>query len=179
MRRGFAAAVTVGFVVVGRPEWRPDATATGSAHQADPSAPSGQCPAASLAVSLGTDQGGGAAGSFYYDLAFTNTGSASCVLRGFPGLSIVGAENGTQLGVAAARTNTPVANVILSPGGVAKAQFRLVDVGALPTCQIVSGDGFRVYPPHLTQAFFVKAAGVQACSNADQVFLYVDAVAAG
>ncbi|RIX28125.1 DUF4232 domain-containing protein [Amnibacterium setariae] len=144
--------------------------------RADPDAPAGQCSDADLAVSVQADPEGGAAGHDDSFVVFRNTGSASCRLEGFPGLSVVGHGNGTQLGRPASRPDgaaTPL--VVLRPGGTAVAEtvYSVVDAkggvydeggGKDPRCRAERGDGYRVYPPHSTRAFFVRAA-VYACTT--------------
>lgn len=60
-----------------------------------------QCTTSELNISTGTQQG--AAGSVLIDLNFTNAGSTDCTLHGFPGVSFVGMDNGTQIGAPAVR----------------------------------------------------------------------------
>jgi hypothetical protein len=135
-----------------------------------------------LKVSLSMPKG--AAGSFIQDVVFTNTGSSACVLRGAPGLSVVGDGNGTQLGSAAARDQSEAKDVRLSAhGGQAYARFGGPELGgstgAAKHCSggVRSGDGYRVYPPHSVRAFFVRGADAVACPTGG-AFLHVAAVLA-
>jgi hypothetical protein len=169
------------------PSSAPDPTTAGSSGptasapstgtpRADPDAPAGQCSDADLAVSVQADPEGGATGHDDSFVVFRNTGSASCRLEGFPGLSVVGHGDGTQLGRPASRPDgaaTPL--VVLRPGGTAIAEtvYSVVDAkggvydeggGKDPRCRAERGDGYRVYPPHSTRAFFVRAA-VYACTT--------------
>src|SRR5690242_8428019 len=59
------------------------------------------CRTSGLRVRLGSRQG--TAGSFYAPLVFTNTGSTSCTLRGYPGVAYVAPRTGQQVGAAATR----------------------------------------------------------------------------
>ncbi|PPF80566.1 DUF4232 domain-containing protein, partial [Subtercola sp. Z020] len=127
-----------------------------------------------MAVSVAPSEGGAAAGSVFFAVTFTNTGSASCKLRGAPGVSVVGDGNGTQLGNAAARSGgayDAAQTVALAPGQTVSAPLQQVNIGSdggplAGSCTVVAGDGYRVYPPHSFTAFFVPSAGISACSNA-------------
>ncbi len=65
-------------------------------------APAGRCDTGSLAGSIESGSGG-AAGSTYVHLALRNTGSSTCTLQGWPGVSFVGGGDGSQIGAAATR----------------------------------------------------------------------------
>lgn len=157
----------------------PTPTATG---QVDPNAPDGQCSDDVLSVSLGASDGG--AGSETANIIFTNTGSDDCVLKGAPGVSVVGDGNGTELGAPADQIDDsdPVA-VTLAPGGTAVASLQSVNIGTdggpmAGNCDVAQGDGYRVFPPHSFYAVFVASAGVPACTNGS-VWMHVQPVAAG
>ncbi len=125
----------------------------------------GRCPIGSLDVGVRSPSGGAAAGSTYYLISFRNTGSRSCVLDGFPGVSFVGQGDGTQLGAAAERTGT-ARTVTLAPGRSTTSLLQVANAGNYPqrSCAPTTADGFRVYPPGSTEAAFVKQS-VQACQG--------------
>ena len=52
------------------------------------------CRSAALKVTVDSSQAGGAAGSAYYPVNFTNTSAAACGLYGYPGMSFVTAAGG-------------------------------------------------------------------------------------
>jgi hypothetical protein len=136
----------------------------------DPNAPQGQCDDDALKVSVAPAAGGGAAGSIGYEVTFTNTGSASCVLDGYPGVSVVGHGDGTQLGPAADRVgDSPKPVQLAAAGGSVSAPLRVTNIGKdggpLTGCDVVGGDGWRVYPPHSYRAFFVQDSSITACQN--------------
>jgi len=139
----------------------PTATAT----SADSGRPANQC--TSIGVEVVAADGGGAAGSEYYDVLFTNTGGSSCALRGTPGVSVVGDGNGTQLGKPADRIETGVRTLTLAVGQTVAAPLKIVNIGTdggpLDGCTVKKGDGYRIYPPHFTRAYFVADAGAVAC----------------
>src|SRR5437899_464512 len=77
-----------------------------------------RCTAAGLVVWLASEPGGGAAGSTYYSLRFTNLSGRRCTLRGYPGISAVDLR-GRQLGSAGRRSPSTIKTVALAPGGEA------------------------------------------------------------
>jgi Protein of unknown function (DUF4232) len=125
-----------------------------------------RCTLAELNVTLG--QPSGAAGSTIYPIVFTNTGTTTCELHGYPGVSLVGDGNGTQLGPAADQdTSVAIQPNTLAPGQAVQAMLKLAQAANFAGCTVVPADGLRVYPPHSTGAAFVKATGMSACTNAD------------
>lgn len=105
--------------------------------------------------------GDGTAGAVYYQLEFSNTGSRTCTLYGFPGVSAV-RPNGHQVGVPASRTgfHSPV---MLMPGDTGHAILRVTDAGAVCAHPALAA-GLRVYPPGQTVAQPVPLA-IEVCSN--------------
>jgi len=134
-----------------------------------------RCTVDQLSVTLG--QGNGAAGSQLVPILFTNTGSTPCELHGFPGVSFVGNNNGTQLGAAADQDSaTAIKQNTLQPGGVVQAGLKIEQAANFDNCTVVPANGLRVYPPHSYDAVFVPATGLSACSNADVHLLTVKPV---
>ena len=122
------------------------------------------CKTGQLTATLTNGQG--AAGTFYYELMFHNTGSTACTLYGYPGVSYVMGSQGIQVGDPADRNPTISGQsnagvVTLAAGGTAHAVLAQVDVGNYPpaTCQPVGTLGLRVYPPDQTAALFVPQTG--------------------
>lgn len=130
-------------------------------------APAGQCSDDALGIQIMPSPDGGGAGSEYYRILFINTGGTSCVLRGTPGVSVVGDGSGKQLGKPADRIQTGVRSVRLAVGSSAVAQLKVVNIGTdggpLDGCTVQKGDGYRVYPPHSKQSIFVKDPSAVAC----------------
>jgi hypothetical protein len=137
----------------------------------------GTCATSSLTGSIAEGSGGGA-GSVYLNLALRNTGTASCTLQGWPGLSFVGDGNGTQLGAAAAldRSGTHP-TVTLAAGQTAYAPLRIVRAENLEPadCTTQQPDGFRVYPPGSKQSLFVASTAYTACRQQSAELLSVRA----
>jgi len=152
----------------------------GNVAPASSSSTPGRCATGSLSVHLGA--AGGAAGSTYEPLVFTNKGSVSCTLDGYPGVSFVAPSTGSQVGAAASRnTQHAAALVTLAPGATASAMLQIAQEANYPaaTCKPTDVSGLRVYPPGSTTALYVAfKSPQQACStNVNQ--LSVQAVVSG
>ena len=125
----------------------------------------GLCKAAGLTGTIDST-GGGAAGSVYMKLIFTNSGTEPCLLKGFAGVSLTADANGAPLGAAAARDeSTPAAEVLLEPGQAGAATLRYTQARNYPDCTVVPAAGFRIYPPEETASLFL-AQPRGACTNA-------------
>ena len=141
------------------------------------------CRSASLQITVNASQAGGAAGSTYYPVDFTNTSSSPCGLYGYPGVSFVtaGSSTGRQIG-AAAQENPGFGKVTvrLAAGGVAHAWLQVAEAGNYPaaTCQPVTAHWLRVFAPGETEALYVNHA-FDACSSASAPLLTVMPVRAG
>ena len=122
-----------------------------------------RCHTGDLSVKTGASDG--AAGTYHTDLVFTDKSGHKCTLYGYPGVSWVAGDNGTQVNDPFARGSGTKKTVTLAPGGQAHAV--LVTHAALnfpaATCKPVDVRGYRVYPPDETASIFVSAPGKQ-CS---------------
>lgn len=123
------------------------------------------CPTRALQVKPGTS--GGAAGSTYLTILFTNISTNTCTLYGYPGVSLAGGSPVSQIGLAAKEDpQTPRKLVTLSPGGQASALLRIVDAQNFPPrrCDLQQATDLLIYPPNQTTPVYVgyKAA---ACSK--------------
>lgn len=145
---------------------------------ASPTSGPATCRSSQLRVRYADDQGGGAAGSRYGSLTFTNVAASQCAMTGWPGVSYVGGGDGQQLGAAADRTGSPTV-VVLAPGQRASSTLREVDAGAIGgSCSVTAADGLRVYPPNTTAAVFVRHPQ-QACRSDTAHLLTIGPVQAG
>lgn len=123
--------------------------------------------------------GEGAAGSDYVTIDFTNTGSSSCTLYGYPGMSL--ANSGGPIGASATRdpSHSPTL-VTVAPGAKANAVLRVVDAQNYPssTCSPDSSSFLLIYPPNQKQAIDVpfKSTG---CKNSSVKVLSVSVVTPG
>lgn len=165
---------------------RPDASATPSA-TASPESPSPRppvsagppsspatstpvqsqrCHTGELKVTAQAAPGGGAAGSEYVWLVFTNVSAGTCTLYGYPGVSWVTGPSGQQVNDPTGRmTNVTPARVVLAPQASGHAVVHHAQPGVYePACHAVDVAGFRVYPPDETASVFVPWAA-HACST--------------
>jgi Protein of unknown function (DUF4232) len=138
------------------------------------------CTTNHLSVKLGPQ--GGAAGSTYASIVFTNNGTATCTLRGYPGVSYLGTQGTQRVGAPASRnTLHTVATVTLAAGASSAALLQRVNPANYDAtaCKPVAVSALRVYPPGATQPADVSLpSGATACSGSvDQ--LTVTAVVAG
>lgn len=115
---------------------------------------SSHCRTENLRGSLGATDSG--AGQRYVALVLTNTGTAPCELRGFPGVSLLDAA-GTQMGAAAVREGATGSTVSIGPGGTASATLHTSTAGTGGECTGPS-TRLRVYPPDNTVALEFAAA---------------------
>jgi Protein of unknown function (DUF4232) len=111
-----------------------------------------RCLTAGLKITLDTGAGGGAAGSTYLPVDFTNESAAACGMYGFPGVSFVTAPGtaGRQVGTAAQRNGSfDSVGVKLEPGGVAHAWLQVAQAANYPAavCHAMPVQWLRVYPP--------------------------------
>lgn len=125
----------------------PSSTRSSTPSNGGDSGNSQQCTATDIKVTLG--KGGGAAGSYYAPLRFTNTSSSPCVIGGYPGVSYVAGDDAHQVGPPAERVKQQWQPVKLAPGEVAHATVRFVQVHNYPeaACQPTKVTGVRVYLP--------------------------------
>ena len=155
-------------------------TATAATHAIRPSedadAGPARCTTGELSASLG--EGDAAAGSVYRPLIFTNTGSHTCELHGFPGVSYVAGDDGHQVGPAAAMSGERGGQVPIAPGGTARAQLQLVNVQNYDpaACHPVPVRGLRVYPPGDTAALFVPVEGTGCSATPPGIQLSVQTI---
>jgi hypothetical protein len=134
------------------------------------------CTTAKLVVWLDT-QGGGAAGSTYYHLQFTNLSGRACTLHGYPGVSAIDLSD-HQLGSAASRnaTHTP-RTVTLAAGSTATAVLQIGQASNFPAsvCHQTTAAGLRVYPPNQTRSKTIPFP-FRACSRTGPVYLTIEPI---
>ena len=135
-----------------------DGTAKGGEKPAPDSDPN-ECKVADLKLTL--TRGDAAAGTVYKELKFTNKGSRTCTIQGFPGVSYVAGADGHQVGPAAFREGKKGPAISLTPGKTVLAPVGFVQVGNYDpaACKPTSVRGLRVYPPHEYDSMFVPAPG--------------------
>ena len=136
------------------------------------------CPTRSLKAKIGISQG--TAGSVYTVIDFTNIGTVTCTLYGYPGVSLAGGTPVKQIGLAAAESKiTPRALVTLAPGAVANALLQIVDAGNFPAakCGMVTAHYLQIFPPNQTTPIYLSFTS-PTCSKPVQT-LNVSVVVAG
>jgi hypothetical protein len=117
-----------------------------------------RCHTGDLKVAIAPDEGGGAAGTDYEAMVFTNTGKRTCTLYGYPGVSWVAGDQGTQVNDPFQRQTGTKKTITLKPGAAAHATIGIANYQNFPAgdCKPVAVRGFRVYPPDETAAVFVS-----------------------
>ena len=140
-----------------------------------------RCTSAHLTGSITAGEGSGAGSSFPF-LVLSNTGSTTCELHGYPGVSFVGNGNGTQLGAAADFDSSVAATTLnIAPGASVHAPLKIANAQNFDAaaCQPSPIDGIRVYPPGETHSIFIASTAYTACVNASTHLLTVQVLQAG
>lgn len=124
-----------------------------------------RCTSAELSLTLG--QGDAGAGSVYRPLVFTNKGTRTCELTGFPGVSYVAGDDGHQVGPAAVMNGPHGPEISMAPGRSSQAQVQFVQVANFDAavCTPTAVRGLRVYPPGETASMFVPMDGTGCAGN--------------
>ena len=150
-----------------------------------PAAPQGSAPSPCTADALDYEvpvpvKGPGGSASSTTSLVLRNTGTTTCTLYGYPGVSFVAGDDRHQAGAAAdRRSGTAPARVTLVPGSAALAPLTIAanaSVGA--ACQPTDVVGLLVYPPGSTEAVLVDRPAT-ACGGPDAHQLVVGPVRTG
>jgi hypothetical protein len=146
---------------------------------ATPTGPGGvklaACTTSALSVTVASTPGGGAAGSTYLPIDFTNTSGRTCAMYGYPGVSFVTGRGGSQIGAAAARnTGFPAVTVTLAPHATAHAWLQVAEAGNYPasTCHMVTATWLKVFPPANTVPAYATHT-LSACASSKANLLTV------
>ena len=167
IRRTIIAAAAALSLGIGGAVWA--TTAASAAPAATPA-----CSTANLSVWLDVSQGSAAAGTIFYPLDFTNTGSHACTLYGYPGVSATTA-GGNQIGRAAGRSPRYKARRVTIPaGGSAHAILSWVQVGNFTAsgCKPTTASLIKVYPPNRKAAAF-GFFSLQGCRSTKPLYTYL------
>jgi len=122
-----------------------------------------RCATGQLSIKVGETQG--AAGTDLFPLVFTNTGTSSCLLQGYPGVSYEG-PTGSQVAAAAVRSGTSDGPVIsVAPGASAVANAVVAEAAIASCAHPIPVVGFRVYPPNQYTSLLAPTR-LPVCSNA-------------
>jgi Protein of unknown function (DUF4232) len=137
------------------------------------------CATRDLKATVGIAQG--AAGSVYQVIDFTNIGTASCSLYGYPGIALAGGSPVTQIGAAASRSpQAGPALITLKPGDIANSLLRITQAQNYPTsrCSPMASTYLQIYPPNQTTPVYLgyKSTG---CSSSAVKLLSISVMQAG
>jgi hypothetical protein len=115
-------------------------------------------------------QGGGAAGHFYWEIEFSNTGQAACTLSGWPGVSAAN-RSGHLVGIPATHSGAQV-SLTIPVGGTVHVLLTITDPGAV-CAHPVSATQLKVYAPGQF-GFHLLPFSVQVCPHT--ATMHVDTV---
>lgn len=119
-------------------------SASPSATPSSSKPPAGPAACATSALKIEVLRGSGAAGHQFAYLVFTNTGSTTCSITGFPGVQLL--KSGSPLAQPAARSTKPVKRVDLTHGQSASALLTNNS-----TCNADNSDSVQVIVPNQTE----------------------------
>ena len=137
------------------------------------------CASRDLKATVGIAQG--AAGSVYQVVDFTNVGSSSCSLYGYPGVALAGGSPVTQIGAPATRSTASAPKLVsLAAGASANTLVQITEAGNYPTsrCGPTPSTYLQIYPPNQTTPIYLayKSMG---CSSTKVKLLTVSVMLAG
>ncbi|WP_245654470.1 DUF4232 domain-containing protein [Streptomyces violens] len=121
-----------------------------------------RCTAEELGLRLGRADVG--AGNIRYPLVFTNNGSTSCTLRGYPGVSLI-QRDGQMIGKPATREGAAGRAVTLKPGGSAYAVLHTIQDGLNDEPCWKSPYLLQTYPPGSKDAMTLRTSELRVCGG--------------
>lgn len=127
---------------------------------------SGRCTADHLKPAMG--RVGHAAGNVYYDLKLTNTGSSSCGLEGFPGVSLI-QRDGSTIGKAATREGITKGAVTLEAGKTGHVVLHTVNKGLKSSGCWDKPDLLKINPPGSKASLTLRTDKPEVCGDTFQV----------
>ncbi|MFD5398410.1 DUF4232 domain-containing protein [Streptomyces sp. NPDC127097] len=125
-------------------------------------AASDRCTAANMSLRLGAADAG--AGNIRYPLVFTNKGTKTCSLRGFPGVSLIN-RDGSPVGKPATREGGAGGVVRLRPGQSAHALLHTLNEGVSDTPCWGRSQIVYVYPPGSKESMTTGSRGLRVCGG--------------
>ncbi|MFD7117649.1 DUF4232 domain-containing protein [Streptomyces sp. NPDC059892] len=137
----------------------PPARASGTGQAA---AASARCTADRLGLSLSAPDVG--AGNIRYDLRLVNNGAGACVLRGFPGVSLL-AGDGATIGKPATREGEQLPAVTLAPGGTADVTLHTLNKGIKGSSCWAAPSLLKIYPPGSKDAMTLRTSTPVVCGD--------------
>jgi hypothetical protein len=137
------------------------------------------CETLSLVPWIPNGKGNGTAGSVYYVIDLTNSGPATCTLKGYPRIF---ADDlvGDPVGLGARSEGAKPKQVTLAPGAAAKVRLRITEAGnySPSECHPVNAQGIEIRLPGQKAGKFVPLP-FQACSALGESLLGTSAVLKG
>jgi len=124
--------------------------------------PDSRCTTKTLRASVGHGDVG--AGNVYYSLVFTNTGSSSCVLRGYPGVSLI-QRDGQTIGKPATHEAAAGGPVTIAPHHSAHATLHTANKGVSDKPCWKSAHLLKTYPPGSKSALNARPNGLRVCGG--------------
>jgi hypothetical protein len=114
---------------------------------------------------------------------FTNHGSSTCALRGYPEVAFVATATGRQVGASASHNppRLPVTTILIAPDSSASALLGTANYLNYPAGECLSHpvSGLRVYPPGNTVAAYMPFKSASAACSTQVGQLNVAAVVTG
>ena len=161
-----AAALTPSVPVVSSPSVAPPSSVAASTPVSTPAPTSPKPPpsrtttaaarSTCTSVSVRTIQAGASPGQEIESLQFTNSGTSTCVLNGFPVVTLL--RNGAQIGQASQPSTQGSSSLSLAPGEVAESVLH----DYTQTCQAPLSDELRVTVPGMNTTA-IRPAQMRAC----------------
>ncbi|MGW2510056.1 DUF4232 domain-containing protein [Streptomyces scopuliridis] len=138
------------------------APSAGQSGAGQAAAASSRCTANQLGLSLSAPDVG--AGNIRYDLRLVNKGAGACVLRGFPGVSLL-AGDGALIGKPAAREGEQLPAVTLAPGGTADVTLHTLNRGIKGSSCWAAPSLLKIYPPGSKDAMTLRTSTPVVCGD--------------
>ncbi len=136
-------------------------TTSGASTSTTASGGTPNCPTSQLSAALQPSQG--AAGHVITPLSLTNHGTSTCVLSGYPGVSLLDA-GGNAMQTPATRATRPVTTVVLGPGVAAVTDLESQNEGISPTPCWAASTSIKIYPPNQLGALTIPGV-FQVCGG--------------
>jgi hypothetical protein len=168
-RTAATSATKAGKSTTTRATTSPPPTTAGSTAVSAAQTTSTACTSAELTVSPGPAGGQGGMQKSDATFTLTNKGSRPCTLEGFPGVSFVTGDNGTQVGAPARRNEMAPKLVTLEPGSGVATLLLITNPDAYDAAECKPTDvrGLRIYPPGETAALFLEGT-TRTCAGEPQ-----------
>ena len=176
-----ATSPTAPVAVAATPTAAGAVTATPSVSRAtSPAVSAPTCRTSQLSLRWGN--GGAAAGTAYRPIVFTNHGSSTCAMRGYPGVAFVAPATGRQVGSAASHNpQQSVTKILITPDSSMSALLGIANYQNFPRGKCLSHpvSGLRIYPPGNTAAAYLPLKTASAACSTQLGQLNVAAVVTG